>query len=103
MVEIVDSYGRRGGRDRGMVLLNRDAKLIRIGGRGETRTLSDGKRYLPVRLGGTAKENQFSEGEREETRSEGRAWIEFAPEVSMGLARVYYRHRREGGSFCNII
>ena len=46
VLEVVDSYARRGGRDRGMVLLNRDAKLIRIGGRGTTRALSDGSRYL---------------------------------------------------------
>lgn len=46
VLEIVDSHARRGGRNRGMVLLNREAELIRIGGRGETRTLSDGSRYL---------------------------------------------------------
>lgn len=43
---VVDSHARRGGRDRGMVLLSRDGRLIRIGGRGKTRTLSDGSRYV---------------------------------------------------------
>ncbi|MEE3179912.1 MAG: histidine kinase dimerization/phospho-acceptor domain-containing protein, partial [Verrucomicrobiota bacterium] len=46
VLDVVDSYARRGGRDRGMVLLNSEAQLIRIGGRGRTRTLSDGRRYL---------------------------------------------------------
>ncbi len=46
VLKVVDFYARRGGRDRGMVLLNRDGKLIRIGGRGMTRALSDGSRYL---------------------------------------------------------
>jgi len=46
VLDVVDSYARRGGRDQGMVLLNSEGRLIRIGGRGRTRTLSDGRRYL---------------------------------------------------------
>ncbi len=46
VLQIVDSHAKRGGRNRGMVLLNQEEQLIRIGGRGETRTLSDGSRYL---------------------------------------------------------
>ena len=46
VLDVVDAYALRGGRDRGMVLLNSKGQLIRIGGRGRTRTLSDGSRYL---------------------------------------------------------
>lgn len=63
VLEIVDSHARRGGRDRGMVLLNREAELIRIGGRGETRTLSDGSRYLGQNRDDIEDGLQFFEGE----------------------------------------
>ena len=53
VMQIVDSYARRGGRDRGLVLLNREGQLIRIGNRGTgTKTLADGSRYLvPTQTG----------------------------------------------------
>lgn len=75
VLEIVDSYARRGGRDRGMVLLNRDAELIRIGGRGETRTLSDGARYLVGKRKkmageGLSLEREISDGEQVFTYAE---------------------------------
>ena len=63
VLEIVDSHARRGGRNRGMVLLNREAELIRIGGRGETRTLSDGSRYLVQNADKNEAGGQFFEGE----------------------------------------
>ena len=61
VLEVVDSYARRGGRDHGMVLLNREAKLIRIGGRGTTRALSDGSRYLVMNGSGRLEGTQLVE------------------------------------------
>ena len=61
VLDVVDSYARRGGRDRGMVLLNSDGQLIRIGGRGRTRTLSDGRRYLVLNESGRLEGTQVLE------------------------------------------
>lgn len=61
VLDVVDSYARRGGRDRGMVLLNSEAQLIRIGGRGRTRTLSEGSRYLVLNESGRLEGTQVLE------------------------------------------
>lgn len=62
VLQIVDSHATRGGRNRGMVLLNQEEELIRIGGRGETRTLSDGSRYLQGVSGEVFTYSKTSEG-----------------------------------------